>query len=251
MIRFFLSFFLLIAAVEAKTYEKPASISEAIWQDAQPYLLPYDHPIRTKLDKLFKEARVIENTESLKAAGFTTSKPGKWSKTVVSKHKHIKGYYFKFFTDNRKEDDYPILKKRVVASHCVQAAIDRHGFQKLLKVPQKWLYPLPEKPDPISTKHKKSFILIAEDCHILSSKDNKSYWRQFENKEQLTALYIILQEEGLLDSIYPFNIPFNHQGQICFIDLEFHHDWPVPFNNLSSSLSSDMRAHWRALQAEQ
>lgn len=236
--------------VVSAAYEKPASLPEDIWQDAQPYILPPDHPIKSRLDKLFKKARVTENAASLKKAGFTSAKPGRWSKTVISKNKNVKGYYLKFCTDDQKMDAYAILKKRVVGSRNVQAAVERHNVQKWFKVPKKWLYPLPDHPAPQHSAHRKHFVLVAEDCHILAHKDNETYWHQFSNKKHLTALYTLLQEEGLLDSVYPFNIPFNRLGQICFIDLEFNQDWPIPFNKLSPYLSSEMRAHWDSLRKE-
>ncbi len=241
MLRILLSLYLILSCLEGYSYNKPPSFSEEAWLDAQPYLLPMNHPLKAKLDKLFK-THITQNSASLKKAGFEQSKARNWSHTIVSKNDKLKGYYFKLFTDDQRNiDSYGILKKRIIGAKRLQHAIDRHGHQKLFKVPLKWLYLIPNYSSP------NYFILIAEDCHLISSEGNLARWKNVNDPNLLTVLYTLIKEEGLSDSIYPINLPFNMSGQICFIDTEHNQEWPVRFEKLTPFFSTKMQKHWVSL----
>lgn len=129
-----------------------------------------------------------------------------------------------------------------------KAIHQHHGFQHYFKAPQKWVYPLPQHPAPPKGINNKHFILVCEDMHVHRHKDNIAKWKGVAiNKRKLSALFIMLRELGLSDSVYPFNIPFSKDGKITFIDTEYHHDWPVPYHKLTPYLSPRMKLHWKNL----
>lgn len=239
MIKKLLFFFFFVLADCGYSYTKPETLSAQAWQEAELYLLPLNHPIKAKLDKLFKSKDATENKKNLKKSGFLGTKPGLWSHTIVTQHPKLKGYYFKLHTNDQKDiDSYTLLKTRVAGARSLQAAIDRHKYNKYFKVPKKWLYLVPN-----SSK----FILVAEDCHLITEKGSQAKWKNTNDPKILTAFFTILQEEGLIDSVQCKNTAFSLDGELCFIDLEHHHQWPVPFNQLLPFLSSKMQKHWNDL----
>lgn len=223
-------------------------VDEATWQKMAPYFMPDNHPLKPKLDRLFKASRVTLNESSILNAKFENAKPGKFSRTIVTKHKKLKGYYIKFFSDEQHVDDVRLCLKRVEGAAATREAIDRHGYQKLFKVPQKWIYPLPAEPSPPPGYHRKNFIVIAEDAEILKKKDNYNAWKSSRmTKERLGAFYVLLKEVGLCDSVYAFNSPFAKDGRIAFIDTEYYHAWPVHYHLTRKYLSPTMEEYWNQL----
>ena len=232
----------------AYAYEKNPHVSPDDWEKVSPYFLPEDHPIKPKLDILFSQ-RITLDSQSLKKAGFESPEPQKFSKTIVTKHKKFKGYYFKLFTDDQDIDDAQKLYARALGAERVKNCLDRNQLHHLCKVPKKWIYPLPEYPAPANHLYRKNFILIAEDMKVYSKKLSRKKWKSnLVTTELLDAVYIIIQEEGLKDSINAFNMPFSRvDHKIAFIDLEETHEWPVRFKRLTPYLSSEMARYWSAL----
>lgn len=133
----------------------------------EPHFLPYENPLRAKLDVIFS-TRVTHSVETLKKAGFLKPKPMQYSKTVVTKHPKLKGYVVKLYLDNCPINDAVELRSRIIGAHVARRAIARHQFEDYFEVPKKWIYPLPESPEPHSSKQRKNFILIAEEMPIMS-----------------------------------------------------------------------------------
>ncbi|HEY4831810.1 MAG TPA: hypothetical protein VIH61_04535 [Waddliaceae bacterium] len=230
-------------------YDQNPHVNPEVWEKISPYFLPEDHPIKPKLDNLFSQ-RITANSRRLKKAGFEEPEPRKLSKTIVTKHKKIKGYYFKLFTDDQSIDDGKQLYTRVLGAERVKNCINRNQLDHLCKVPQKWIYPLPENPPPSKPLHRKNFILIAEDMELYTKEENLMKWGNstLVTTELLDAIYLLLQEEGLKDSIYPFNMPFSKiDHKIAFIDLEKTREWPIRFKRLIPYLSPEMALYWSAL----
>lgn len=224
-------------------------VNTKIWDVITPYLLPEDHPIKAKLDRIFAE-RVTLNSTSLQEAGFKTPNPRGFSKTVVSMHPDLEGYIVKCFLDNQKDVvDWQKLMRRIKGAEFIKRAIKRHHYEKIFKVPQKWIYPLPEEPSPPSDYYRKNFILIAEDVHILAKDSNYKAWAGPKmTPKKLDAIYTILKEEGLTDSVVAFNIPFTEDDdKLAFIDTEIWHRWPVNYKKLLMYLSPSMQKHWKQL----
>lgn len=223
-------------------------VHPSVWEYLKPYFLPENHPVKPKLDRLFSK-RVTQNCHSLWKAGFVRPEPMKFSKTIVSKNKHIPGYMFKLFCDDQKGiSEWQRLFYRVSGSIYIQDALDKYNINHLFVVPKKWIYPLPPEPSPPQHMERKNFILIENELNIYTSKENNIMWKSpIINPTTLTWVYMLLQELGLNDSPYNFNMPITKDNRIAFIDTEHHHKWPVPFFKLWSFLSSDMGDFWNKL----
>ncbi|MCE5315865.1 MAG: hypothetical protein LLG04_00700, partial [Parachlamydia sp.] len=249
MRKFLILTLLIVFPITAKETDYPHNpyVTDAVWETVKPYFLPYDHPIRPKLDRLFARRPTI-NERTVKKAGFNSPKKRPQSHMVISTHKAIPGYWFKMFTDDQKGVvDYTHMIHRIKGARSIQRTIERRGYEHLFKVPKKWIYPLPAEPSP-PTPNRMNFVLIAEDMKTLSRKSNNHKWKSSAmTKERATALYIVMKVNGLRDSIYPFNIPFSRDGKMAFIDTEYHHAGPVHFDRMLHYMPHRLRNFWQYL----
>ncbi|HRD55536.1 MAG TPA: hypothetical protein PLC42_03975 [Parachlamydiaceae bacterium] len=229
-------------------YQKPSLVSNNVWKDIQPYLLPYNHPLRKKMDKLFKSFRVTENAKSLQKAGFERWEPAFFSKAIISKNERIDdGYYFKFYSD---EQDIAVESEqwinRAFEARNLAKTIKNLGYQDFFIVPKKWIYPIPDVPRSKSA-FPKNFILIAKKIGIEKSTTSRYKWQNRITKKMLKALYTVIEKEGLVDSLASHNVPFSKDDKLVFVDLEHHHKWPVPFEKLLKYLNPSMQIYWKQL----
>jgi len=221
-----------------------------IWDTMAPYFLPESHPSKILLDAMFSSSRVTYSQLSLMQAGFSHIKYRSSHNAFVIRHSDIPGLYLKVYTDQQPiTDDWARFKRRLDGSDVIRACILRHGYQDMFDVPLKWVYPLPLEPSPPNDPLciRKNFVLIAQDMNLLSFDANRMAYRSRITKEHLDALYIILTEAGLKDSIYISNIPFNKEGKICFVDTEHFHKWPIALQTLQGWFSPKMGAYWEEL----
>jgi hypothetical protein len=253
MICTFTLFFCVLFSA-AYGYDQNPYVSSEVWQMLTPFFLPEDHPLKPQLDELFSK-RITKSSKTLKKAGFKNTKPQEYSKTIVTKHKKIKEYYFKLFTDDQPNiNDWEFLYARVLGAQRVKDSLDRNQLHHLCKVPQKWIYPLPQESSSQKNEHGKNFILIAEDMKIYSRNRNFMLWKRTDHvtAELLDAIYLIIKEQGLNDCIFPHNIPFSKvDHKVAFIDLERSHTWPILFGKLVKYLPVEHQPYWIALYNSQ
>lgn len=195
------------------------------------------------LDAIFS-SRVTSSKESLQKAGFNVVVKGHYSDTVVASHPNVPGYFFKLYTDDQEGiDELEKLMQRINGALLAKQIIENHGWEEYFKVPQKWLYRLPQN-------YGKQFILIAEDMDIYSKNGNKKKWASKRvTKEKLDILYAFLTEGGFADSIYYFNLPFSHDGKWALIDTEKYHTWPIPYDRLTKRLRYKMQVYWTRISS--
>lgn len=245
-----LIFFGSPAYSESLRFEKPSHIDQEVWDCCAEYFIPVDHPAKRVLDEIFGMApRAIQSSKSLRKAGFKNTKPGKWSGTIVTRHKKLKGYLVKLFTDEQTQYiDSKKLIQRAEGARSVRATVDRLGWGSIFKVPQKWIYPLPAPSGALKKEERKNFILLVEDMDLMSETENLSKWASDSlPRKTLKILHQLLDEEGLSDSVYAFNLPFAKDGRIALIDLEQHHRWPIPYHKLCKYLSTKNSLYWKSL----
>lgn len=228
---------------------RPEGVSNTVWNHVTPYLIPDNHPMKEKLDRIFKKSRASHSTSTLSNAGFTDIKKGPWSHATICRHHKLKGYLVKLFRDEQSGlSDWKQWVSRASGSKCVRESIQKHGWGRMLKAPRKWIYPLPGNPPAQHGVEKKNFILIVEDMKIIPSKDNKALWKSHQiTKPLLDAIFTLITEEGLSDTVQAFNMPFSVDGRISLIDLEHHHEWPIPYRVLLRYLNSSNAAYWEHL----
>lgn len=229
-------------------FVKPEKVNDAEWEEVLPYLLPEDHPAYSKLEKLFSKARWTQSLTTIKLGKFSFTKHKKWENVVVARHSKIPGYILKIYTDDQIGlNARGLLVQRVKGANFIREVIDRNNLGDQFDVPQKWLYLLPET-NGSANLDPKYFILVAEDMHIVDSELNFEFWKSSNVTEDLLlALFTILNQGGLLDSIYIDNIPLNWEGKIVFIDTEHYQRWPIKFDYLTKRFSKSNQKYWKTL----
>lgn len=217
------------------------------WFCLKPYFLPQDNPIKKKLDYIFTHKRATFSKESFESVGFEKIKLRDPTNIVVGKHPALKGYLIKAYLDTQPFlIDWVNWMNRIAGALSIQECITKNNFQSFA-VPRKWIYPLPENPSPPDFCKRKNFILIVEEMPILSKKKILEFYKKQVTVSQLTELFILFTELGLIDSIYPDNIPPTATGKIAFIDTEHHHQWPVNLEKFKQFLSPAMQDYWQSL----
>jgi hypothetical protein len=227
-------------------------VSAEAWQQVQPYLMPDDHPAKERLDQIFSTSRAFCDQKSMEAAGFDPAKPQHCSQIIVTRHPHLKEYVIKAYLDEqpyRKDrPEYYYWIARATGAQLIRQAIADHNYGHLFKVPQKWIYLLPDEPSPPPGYLRKMFILVEEDMEIFNDRINEKLWRsRWVTKERLKALYTIVTELGLFDCAKPSNCPFSKDGRNAFVDTQSYDKGFVRYEKLTPYLSSSMQQYWRKL----
>jgi hypothetical protein len=236
---------LLVSALEA--YTKPAGVPDEIWAQVVPYLLPESHPVKPKLDKLFSKKRFTQDFGTLFEGGFQFKGREKKDQILVAKHPKLKGIVIKLYTDEQEGlPDWTMWIKRINGAALIRQEIDLLDVGSYFKVPGKWIYPLPDEPLGIYP-NPKHFVLIVENMHVKSARANEEMWLSpyIMDEARMRALYLILQQVGLYDSVYIDNIPFCSDTRQAFIDTEHYLRWPVPLDRLYKRLPKETRHLWR------
>lgn len=226
---------------------------QATAKDSPPasYYLADTHPIKPVLDALFSTSRVLLNEKNMKKAGFILSKPRPFTNLIIASHPALPGYIFKLYLEaqrlHKHKPELDFWMMRIQGALAVKYTIETFQLQKLVKVPQKWLYQLPKKPKGKKGYTKRQYILVEEDMDLISSEDNERLWSSdYITPDLLDAIYLILSKVGLRDCTKPDNLPFSFDGRVSFIDTQTHGE-KVPFKRLGSWLSPGNQQYWSKL----
>lgn len=225
--------------------ERPDTISESVWLQVQPYMLPEDHPIKAKLDALFSQPNIIDDPGTFYLAGFHMLRPANIRRIIVATHGDLNGYIFKIFLDNQNiSTEWEHFLKRVLGARLIRETIEEKDYTASFKVPYKWIYIIPNK-----TEGRK-FLLVSEDMELLPHLDNKVTWKNQMTYEQVYMLWDIFETCGLYDSVYIHNVPFSKDLKITFVDTEQFHHWPVPYKKLNKFFSKAKSKFWKKITSQ-
>ena len=247
LICFATQLFSAITYQEEVPYEREelSYIPSEILEKVHPYLLPKNHPVKAQLDEIFGKYRALKSSRAMKKAGFYQAKPCS-KNMIVTGHDALRRYLIKAYLDTHDFEEWHVFCRRVQGSRTIQEEIEKRQYTNFFKVPKKWLYPLPEKPLPKPGSFRKYFVLVVEDMGLLPTFPNEDCYAAFNNKEMLEALYTMIVERKLVDSVYIDNIPFSYDGKIAFVDLE-HFDvtsYPMKLHLLTRAFNSKMAHYW-------
>lgn len=230
-------------------YEKPESMNSKNWDKIQSYLLPEEHSLKPALDRIFESGRPTASVEAMENAGFKII-PMHNKRKIVAHHKKLKGYVIKTYLDTHhiKSDDWWVWVHRVKGARLIQECLDRHDYNAMIKVPKKWIYPLPSGGGAGEALYPKEFILVAEDMDLADAAKNKVFYYTM-GPTQMDALFVVLTENLLHDSIYVHNVPFSNDGRISFIDTEHFASKSrrIRYGYLTRYFSPAMQPYWKKL----
>ncbi len=215
--------FTLLLHVESSSL----AIQPVIWEylPLEDCLMPPDHPLQKKLNKLFNNPKLFQSPQQMKQAGFEIIN-NLHRGLMVASHPSIKNYLIKKFQDHIPQDkQLNNYLKRINGARALNHFIKANHLQHIV-VPQKWLYRLPKRFSDSKTG-KNSYVLIVEQLDICEGgKDpNGDLAKRYYNMDLsiLKELCITVYYFRGLDSML-HNMPFTHQNQIAFIDTE-RWDW--------------------------
>jgi hypothetical protein len=249
-LRILLTSLFLLLSTQATAWQRNPSVEPALWDELSPYFFPENRPEKAILDKICKKRRILNSVKDMHSAKFLVFTNQK-EKIIVARHYKLPGILMKVYLDGSNAVDWFWWRKRIQGANTVREAIERHGYGHIMKVPHKWMYALPADPPPKRQDPgipRKNFVLLVENMNILGPNDNYKAFKKWITKEHLIALYTIITECGLLDSVYADNIPFCEDGKIAFIDTEHAHNTPpYPLENIGQYLSKEMLPYWEQL----
>lgn len=228
-------------------------VPQEAWSIVEPYLIPENHPVKAKLDKIFKKSRAIRSLKSLDKAGFVNRFPPSHSKAVVIRHRDIPGYIFKIYTDDRltyyrNEPEYVTWMLRARGARLIRNEIKKQGWGAYFKAPKKWIYALPPKPEADKKHLQKNFILVENEMDLLGNDAILKKWRDGTiTTQHLDMLFHLVNATGLRGGCKYDNIPICKDGRLAFIDTQNNLRWPLPYERLYGVLPPNLKAHWEAL----
>lgn len=229
----------------------PDHIEPEVWEKVSPYLLPENHPLKAKLDQLFKVAgkRLIESQTTLEAAGFCHREKGNTSGIIVMSHRNLKNWLIKVYTEEQAMPAWEKYVERCQGAEATRQAIKKYKFERYFAVPKKYIYVLQAEPEPKEGAFKKDFILVAENMNIHRLSKNKKKWLQeSHNKKLLKAFWIILTDVGLSDCWLINNAAWGANRKVNFIDTERFNIWPVKYSRFLPFLTPSGQEYWNSLK---
>jgi hypothetical protein len=233
--------------------------------DPTHYLLPQNHHIKATLNRIFSDPTVLDNDKNFCAAGFITLYRRPFDKAHnilarakfhpisskthsalfrVAKHPALKGYLFKLYIEDevgsmwQKGQERLILRCR--GANQIRNSIQRHKIRRFT-VAKKWLHMLPEHP----VKKRKTFVLVAKDMKVCSSKISKNKWKTKITKRHLLELFQILNK-GYASLYLVKNIPYTKYGTFSCIDTEYP-PRKFPLEKAKRFFSEKMQKYWAKL----
>lgn len=216
----------------------------------EPYLLPNDHPIKASLDRLFGSSRVLLNLKTLRAAGFVTDGPRKFTKIIVATHPDFPDYIFKLYLDAQRFEKplafHEYLMQRIDGAHLLQKEIDKNGWQSLFKVPNKWIYALPASPSAPSEFMAKNFLLVEDNMQIYSDEQNDKLWKSDHVSQEFLQIYFQLLTLTGYQDVKPANTPFSLDGKVAFVDTQTFLS-EVRYSKMTPFLSPSNQKYWKSL----
>jgi len=228
------------------------SISEDIWQQVTPYLIPSNHFAKSILDKIFFDSkfRILTSVNGLKKAGFEILHHRQGRGLIIARHPLLRKHLIKIYLDSAPRSEWSAWVLRSKGANHLQKLIDHYGYSHYMKVPQKWIYPIPRNPKQIIRgQFPKNFLLVVQDMEILGVKSNAAKYVAM-SQPFVEALHHIIFKGGLSDA-HIANVPFSIDGKIAFIDTEFVNNWPVHWEWLTPFLSDPMKEIWNMLSTKE
>lgn len=216
-----------------------------IWGEVKPYVIPKNHPLKKILDEICLERRILDSYETMEQAGFTIIYRQLNQGIIVAKHPRLQGYLVKAYLDSSARVEWSLWVLRVKGARVIQELLNKYKYNRFMKVPEKLIYPLPEKGRPVANEvtFPKDFILLVEDMDLCSTEASAVKYKEVMSFRRLKALHRVICEGGLSDS-HIGNIPFSNDDRIAFVDTEYVLNWPVHLDWLTKHFSLKNQGYW-------
>ena len=209
--------------------------------DSTPYLLPENHRLQPILKKIFSDASILKDDNSLKNAGFLFISAHNTSFVRVLTHPSLKGYILKTYVDAepRRRTGFSgcdWLIRRCIGAEKIRELITQKQM-KYFSVPDKWLFAVPNR--------EKTYVLIAQKMNIYPKKETITAWKTKVTPKCLQELFLLMRL-GIASKHLSVNVPFTKEGKFSFIDTEY----PLKYSCLTAitqCLSPKMQICWEKI----
>lgn len=213
------------------------------------YLIPWDHPMKGRLDEIFTKSRATADKNTFKQAGFKTiGEQRPRSYIIVAKHRNLPGYLVKVALDSEtrkklKKESWEWFVKRCEGATRIKKIIKAKKI-KHFTVPNKYIYLFPENPPPLTREHHLALLLV-DDMNLTSQEECLHAWKNYITKAHLDELFIIISK-ARGSSYRPDNIAYTKDGTFAFIDTEYPKQTP-DYKRIRKYLNSKMLKYWDGL----
>lgn len=231
-------------------FETNPYLTQEMRETFRPYLLPYTHPLKERLDKIFFNQRAVASEEAFLSAGFIILKKKPRSFIRVAIHPNFPQHLFKVYFDSQKRQKKNKPGWWWLAQRCKGAEQIRYVILKnkmrYFQVPNKWLYPFPAEPLPSLENCfiRQPVLLIEENMQLVSKADNKEGWKKLSHAK-LKEFYHIIRNAGG-SSYRPDNVCLSRNGKFSFIDTEYPNHKP-DYTVIGNYLDPKARHYWEKL----
>lgn len=235
--------FLVISTPLCAYLEPPITLSAC--------LIPDDHPAKKNLDIIFSKPGVLSSLDAMEDAGFEDP----WVRPkllVIGKHPKLKDYLLKVYLDDTPIDAEQEWLDRIEGALLIKQTIEKYDYHSIMRVPKKWIYFLPEKAFQSSAlcENPMTSILVVEDMKLTSYNKSRDFYKNQITYAHLDALFLMLIECKLADSLIINNIPLTRSGHIAFVDTEVAGKSPLiwfKIDQVAKYFSPEMRTYWFSL----
>lgn len=232
-----------------KNFANNACIDEKMHKKIKPFLLPLDHSMRPSLDAIFHSPGINQSESTLHKAGFKTVSIRPHSYLIIVKHEQLPGYLIKIYLENESrlklgKEGWQWLQQRCVGAQNIRNFIEEHNLKHFV-VPDKWIYPLPQKNSGAKKKCGQPIALMVTEMNLVSDKESEYIWKHKVTHKVLEELYMLMSH-GLASRYLSWNIPPTKDGKFACIDTEHPKEEPH-YSTARKYFSDDMARYWDLL----
>lgn len=223
-------------------------LPEILKQRIHGHLLPADHDARPFLDALYSQNRVTQDRRSFTDAGFILLRPTKNHGRLIGYHPSLPDFIIKALSDGYKFNE-ALLFRRAEAAKEMRQVIGQYQLS-YVRVPETYVYLLPEEFPRKSTRYRKNFLIVQERLDILSGRERDYYWSNPEvwSEAFLDELFTFMMNVSISD-LHGDNVLLTSDlQQVAFIDLERSGNSGEACHYIFQSLPKRWQPYWRELQ---
>lgn len=222
-------------------------VSNDLFKEIKPYLLPSSHPMKGALDRIFPtNNHVLRNLDTFTNAGFSLMYKQPLSHIVVARHSFLNGYLVKAYLDSdgktkNTDPGWKWLVRRCQGAENIRKLIRRKNIQ-FFTVPDKWIYVTDSR---AYNQGKQSIVLLVTDMRLVSKEESREAWKNLVTKKHLEELYCIFSH-GYSSCWLVENIPYTKDGTFSCIDTEYPKR-TLEYERARRYLNEEMQQYWDLL----
>jgi len=196
-------------------YLNSGGVDYNLYKEHRLLLLDEKHPLKPRMDEIFKKRRVIASLKSLEESGFAIAEEQQNAITTLT-HPGLKGYYLDVIMDGYIgcSEKTRFLSAIQTLGYLKKWIIDEKA-EAYFTTPKAWVYLLPENPEAPwwIEGDRKLFVLLRESLNVLSPVKTLEKWKELKDEELLGQVIKFALKTGL--KLKPKLLRFKKDGKIA------------------------------------